>query len=136
MNVSRDVIFDLLPSYFAGEASDDTRALVEAFMAADPEFGRMARRFHEASRTHAVRPHGTDPERDTFERVRKLVDRRNDALGGAVGFTLGALVALGFALFGGSDGLVGGGIIGGVFGMVAVMSWLSWYLATRQLRIR
>ena len=33
MNVTREVIFDLLPVYFAGDASADTRALVEDFFA-------------------------------------------------------------------------------------------------------
>jgi hypothetical protein len=40
MTVTRQVISDLWPLYAAGEASDDTRALVEAFIASDPEFGR------------------------------------------------------------------------------------------------
>lgn len=38
MNISRDVITDLWPVYIAGEASADTRALVEAFFEQDPEF--------------------------------------------------------------------------------------------------
>ena len=40
MNVTRGVILDLWPVYSAGEASPDTRALVEAFLATDPEFAR------------------------------------------------------------------------------------------------
>ncbi|HJU42380.1 MAG TPA: hypothetical protein VJ691_06175 [Vicinamibacterales bacterium] len=36
MNVTRNVIADLLPLYEAGEASADTRALVESFLKADP----------------------------------------------------------------------------------------------------
>ena len=36
MNVTRNVIADLMPLYEAGEASADTRALVEAFLKADP----------------------------------------------------------------------------------------------------
>lgn len=40
MNVTRDVISDLWPLYAAGEATADTRALVEAFLAGDPEFAR------------------------------------------------------------------------------------------------
>jgi hypothetical protein len=36
MKVTREVIYDLLPSYFAGDASDDTRALVEAYFETDP----------------------------------------------------------------------------------------------------
>jgi hypothetical protein len=38
MNVTRQVIMDLWPVYTAGEASADTRALVEAFLRQDPEF--------------------------------------------------------------------------------------------------
>ena len=49
MRVTRDVIYDLLPAYFAGEASVDTRALVEDFLATDPELGRMAARFQAAA---------------------------------------------------------------------------------------
>jgi hypothetical protein len=41
MNVTREVIHDLWPVYAAGEASADTRALVEAFLEQDPEFARL-----------------------------------------------------------------------------------------------
>jgi hypothetical protein len=40
MNVTRQVINDLWPVYAAGEASADTRALVEAFLRQDPAFAR------------------------------------------------------------------------------------------------
>src|SRR6185436_814969 len=40
MNVTRQVINDLWPVYAAGEASADTRALVEAFLGQDPAFAR------------------------------------------------------------------------------------------------
>lgn len=39
-NVTRDVIADLWPLYVAGEASPDTRALIEAFLREDREFGQ------------------------------------------------------------------------------------------------
>jgi hypothetical protein len=41
MNVTREVINDLWPVYAAGEASPDTRALVDAFLQQDPEFARL-----------------------------------------------------------------------------------------------
>jgi anti-sigma factor RsiW len=44
MNITRDVIRDLIPPYLAGEASADTRALVEQFLASDPEFARTVAR--------------------------------------------------------------------------------------------
>lgn len=44
MNVTRDVVTDLLPVYFSGEASADTRKLVEDYFRQDPDFERNARR--------------------------------------------------------------------------------------------
>lgn len=41
MNVTRDVIIDLWPRYVEGEASADTRALIESFLHQDPEFARV-----------------------------------------------------------------------------------------------
>lgn len=46
MDVSSAVISDLWPVYSAGEASPDSRALVEAYLASDPAF---ARTLHESS---------------------------------------------------------------------------------------
>lgn len=43
MNVTRDVVTDLLPLYFSGEASEDTRRLVEDFFRENPDFERVAR---------------------------------------------------------------------------------------------
>ncbi|MCX6025129.1 MAG: hypothetical protein NTY23_02515 [Chloroflexi bacterium] len=44
MNVTRDVILDLLPLYLAGEASNDTRTLVDEFLLSDPTLARFALR--------------------------------------------------------------------------------------------
>jgi hypothetical protein len=41
MTVTRAVVLDLWPAYAAGEASADTRALVDAFLREDPEFARQ-----------------------------------------------------------------------------------------------
>ena len=41
MTVTRDVVSDLWPLYASGEASADTRALVEGFLATDPSFAAM-----------------------------------------------------------------------------------------------
>ena len=43
MDVTRDVILDLLPLYMAGEASPATRALVDAYLKTDPELAARAR---------------------------------------------------------------------------------------------
>ena len=38
MTVTSDVILDLLPMYVAGEVSEDTRKLVEAYLEENPRF--------------------------------------------------------------------------------------------------
>ncbi len=43
MNVTKDVVLDLLPVYLAGEASADTRALVEEYLARDPDLAQRIR---------------------------------------------------------------------------------------------
>lgn len=43
MNVSREVILDLLPLYLAGEASPASRALVEEHLKRDPELAERVR---------------------------------------------------------------------------------------------
>jgi len=43
MNVTREVILDLLPVYLSGEASPATRALVEEYMKQDPDLAQRIR---------------------------------------------------------------------------------------------
>jgi hypothetical protein len=43
MNVTRQVVTDLLPIYFSGDASGDTKMLVEDYFRQDPDFERIAR---------------------------------------------------------------------------------------------
>jgi hypothetical protein len=40
-------MIDLLPAYFSGEASEQTRQLVEGYFERDPEFAQMARRMND-----------------------------------------------------------------------------------------
>ena len=43
MEVTRNVVLDLLPLYLANEVSDDTRTLVEKYLEGDPELADIAR---------------------------------------------------------------------------------------------
>lgn len=42
MEITREVILDLLPLYISNECSEDTRKLVEEFMETDPEITKIA----------------------------------------------------------------------------------------------
>lgn len=94
MKISRDVIYDLLPGYFAGEASADTRALIQEYFDTDLEFRRMAERF-QAILDGTRKPEPPDAEaareRATFDRVRAQAKQRQEARAMALGFGLAAV---------------------------------------------
>jgi hypothetical protein len=81
MKVTRDVILDLWPLYEAGEASAETRALVEEYLQQDPEFARLVR---ENGGTKALRPSSAalprDSELETLVRTQQLMSYRRSVL--------------------------------------------------------
>jgi hypothetical protein len=86
MTVTRDVILDLLPLYFAGQVSADTKKLVDEFLATDPDFARMSQRFDAVLKERGSVPEAA--ERRAFERTRMLLRYRNQTIGLAVGYSL------------------------------------------------
>lgn len=92
MNITPDIINDLLPVYLAGEASEDTRALVEEWLQAHPDLARSVR--EQASRTAALLSHLTpapaeeEAEKSALERVRRFSRQRTYVLGFAIAYTL------------------------------------------------
>ena len=44
MEITRNVILDLLPLYLADEVSQDTRALIEKYLETDPELAEIAQK--------------------------------------------------------------------------------------------
>ena len=99
MNVTREVIYDLLPAYFAGDASDDTRALIEAYFATDPEFARMASRFQSLI-AERQRPGAAVEarERDAFCSARAAVELPQKTRAMALGFGFASLFSFGIAM--------------------------------------
>lgn len=89
MNVTREVIHDLYPLYREGEASEDTRRLVEDFLSADPDF---ARHLAHGEETGLPEPDGGAPEPDaemaTLALAKRLVNLRSVIMGLAIFLTL------------------------------------------------
>ena len=91
MNVTKDVVIDLLPAYLSGESSADTRALVEEMAAREPAIARLldaARRVEGES--SLAKPAALPPnlERETVRRTRATLRGRSWALSMATVFTL------------------------------------------------
>lgn len=125
MQVTREVIYDLLPSYFAGDASDDTRALVDAYFETDPEFARMASRFQSliAERQRAT-PSAADREREAFTCARLAAELPHKTRASALGCGFASLFSfvMAFATWNDGIGLMHPGILLGVcFGAMALL---------------
>jgi hypothetical protein len=91
MTISRNVILDLLPLYVAGEASEESRALLEQYLRENPEFAAAVR--DRAEKTTALlasvqAPPPPDHEKATLERVRRFNRRRTYLLAFCIFLTL------------------------------------------------
>lgn len=72
MQITRDVILDLTPLYLTGDASSDTRALVEDYLATDPELARWM----DEQRTQTFAPLTATPPYDLEARALRRTRRR------------------------------------------------------------
>ena len=69
MTVTRSVILDLWPIYTSGDASDDTRALVDVFLRDDPQFAQQLTRDVRIPEAPPGLP--PDAESEAFARLRR-----------------------------------------------------------------
>ena len=129
MKVTRDVIYDLLPAYFAGDVSDDTRALIEEYFASDPEFGRMAERFKTLAgeRQRGPAADEAERERDAFTAAREAAELPQKTRAAALVWGFASLFSLGIAMLTWRGPMAAiynpGAILGIVFGVVAVVTF-------------
>ena len=125
MKITRDVIYDLLPGYFAGEVSADTRALIDEFLETDPEFARMTARFHRLFEERASGSVDVTPEREHIERARKRAEARQICAAFTVAFGLAAIFPHVMDLLRDRP-FPGSFFLSAVFGTVAFGSAIGW----------
>lgn len=88
MNVTREVIMDLFPVYLAGEASPDTRLLMEEFLKQDPELSqRMRSQWMENMGKAGVSALPPELELTALRRTKGLLSRQKWLLAFAMFFT-------------------------------------------------
>src|ERR1035438_10163722 len=80
MNITREVINDLLPVYAAGEASADTIALVEEYLKQDSELNATVAKW-KTYPLPAVAPEFRSREQTTLLRTQRLLSWRSTLLG-------------------------------------------------------
>jgi len=97
MNVTRDVVTDLLPLYFSGDASEDTCRLVEDFFRENSDFERVARAAAkplESLRNAAPAAPEAEKEKREMQRIGWELRSRRVWLAVAVFYTLWPLVPM------------------------------------------
>jgi hypothetical protein len=134
MKVTDDVMNDLLTLYLAGEASADTKALLESHARQNAAF---ASRLEAAGALPPFRvPHGNPPgdlELRTLTDTRRFILLRSVFLAAGIFFSLLPLVftfngnGVEFLVLGRHAGLVWS------FWSIAVAAWTAWYVMHRQV---
>lgn len=88
MNVTQNVIHDLLPGYLAGEASSDTVALVEEFLRGDLEMARVVEALRADALPEVAVGLRATHEKETLDMTKKLLRWRGVLMGVAIFMTL------------------------------------------------
>ena len=136
MRITREVIYDLLPAYFANEVSTDTRTLIDDFFADDPEFGRMAARFRTLL---SEQQRQTEPETDAareraaFDRARAAAELPIKARAAALAWALASLFSgvIAFLTWNDRMGFVNPGLVIGVcFALGAALTFAVSFFVT------
>lgn len=95
MEVTRDVILDLLPLYIAEEASADTRILVEKYLEMDPELARIAAESAEMFQPDdSPIPLTTEDQMKSYLEAKRFMFRRNLVWAILIGLSLFMLLSL------------------------------------------
>ena len=145
MTIAKDIVRDLLPAYWSGEATAATRDAVEACFTQDPAFAEEARRGSQALESLALLHRGAPgpaAELMTLRRAKKVLRTQRILLAVASTFTLNA-VSIGFS-FEVGDGRVhahwlalpGQGVAVGAVLLVAAVSWTLYALFSRRVHTR
>jgi hypothetical protein len=140
MNVTREVILDLIPVYLAGEASPATCALIDEYLRQDPELAQRVHTLAADSLATITRPPlSSDVELRSLHRARALIGWQKWLFGLGITFTAlslsnefsfeeGHLREFHFLIRDYPAQF-------GAFAALAVICWISYYTVRRHLRI-
>jgi len=138
MNVTKHVILDLLPTYMAGEASADTRALIEDYLKQDPELEQQVRALAANPLPGVVPGVSPDLELRSLRRARTLIGWQKWFFGLGIGFTA---LALSIRITYENGHLTSLHLMlqeqpvqFGYFAVLAVLCWIGYFVIRRRLR--
>ncbi len=135
MNVTREIVKDLLPLYAAGEASPESRTAVEEWLRTDPELARVLVALRDDAAPQAVPPTTPSVGQTTLATTKGLMCRRTWLLASALFVT-----GLPFSFVVGDEGLRFLMIrdapgVSTVYLAVALTLWCAYGIVVRRLRV-
>jgi hypothetical protein len=140
MNVTREVILDLIPIYLAGEASPATQALIDEYLRQDPELAQRVRALSVNSLAATKQPPlSSDVEVRSLRRARALIGWQKWLFG--LGITFTALSLSNETSFEGGRLREFHFLIRdypaqfGAFAALALICWVIYYIIRRRLRV-
>jgi hypothetical protein len=88
MNITKNIITDLLPIYYSEECSDDTKLLVEEYLQKNPEFKQEAKHFSQIPLPKNIpRSLNKEDEMKSLVKTRRLLKWRSYLMGFAIFFS-------------------------------------------------
>ncbi len=133
MDITRDIVLDLLPLYVAGECSPDTKRLVAGYLQTHPDLKQQAQQIA-ANLLPATAPPRLkqDDELKSLQKTRRLLRLRSVLLAGAIFFSLvpfsfGNVNGISFFMLTDSPGSAL------IYGGIGLGFWIAWYLLRRKM---
>lgn len=94
MNITRDIVLDLLPLYLAGEASEDTRTAIQFFLQDDPGLARKVAEMEIPGMREAPKTASKEAEIEAYKKANLVMTLRTLALAVIIAGTFLAVVLI------------------------------------------
>ena len=94
MEITRDVVLDLLPLYIAGEGSDETKRIVERFLETDPSLVSMVEHATSIGFNEVPIPLSQEEIMDAYKKANKMMVIRTLGLAVVIAGTLLAILLI------------------------------------------
>lgn len=134
MNITKDVITDLLPLYLSDECSPDTKKLIDEYLKANPEFAGQIKSFSKNPLPETI-PYriNKQDEMNTLKRTKRLIQWRTWLMGFAIFCTIAPFSVLHtggktYWLF------LEAPKSASAYGVLAILFWVGYFIAKRKLR--
>ena len=94
MDITRDIVLDLLPLYIAGEVSNDTKIIVERFLETDPSLASMVEHATSIGFNEVPIPLSQEEIMEAYKKANKMMVIRTLGLAVVIAGTLLAVLLI------------------------------------------